>query len=225
MVRPAPADEAGMISDCYLLRSFNNSPQRPASPSTVADFMAVGFRRQGAERWRRHQIPPAMARQYADLGLSPVDAEVWGVVPEIVEAYLNVGVTEYEAWSWVQRGVMPHDVPRAQRPEPEDTPAPTSSRAEYRNGVTARDVDADPRMQEGEPDEPEDPDDPWAPEEEEPYGPQPDDFRWLSEQDLDEHDDDDDPWTAWNTRPGLGSTTACKVLPFRTRPPCDEPHF
>lgn len=68
-------------------------------------------------------------------------------------------------------------------------------------------------------------DDPWAPEGEEPYGPQHADHRWLSEQELDEHDDDDESWTAWNMRPGLGSTAACKVLPFRTRPPCDEPLF
>ena len=112
-----------MLNDCYLLRAHQTSTLDPQWG--VADYMAMGFRRQGAERWLQHDIAPHLARHYAELGLSPIDAESWGVVPAVVEGYLNVGVGQYDAWSWIREGVMPDDVPRA-RHDAEHDQAPTN---------------------------------------------------------------------------------------------------
>ena len=52
-----------------------------------------------------------MAREFADLGLSPRDATTWGLIPSLVEAYIEVGVDADAAAEWVRQSVMPHDVP------------------------------------------------------------------------------------------------------------------
>jgi hypothetical protein len=95
-----------MMHTAYSLLSYTN-PHWQGMPTPIEDYQAFGFRRQGAERWRRHWIPAHLAKQYAELGLSPVEANHWAVVPALVEAYLDAGVHDLTVREWVARGIMP----------------------------------------------------------------------------------------------------------------------
>lgn len=104
----------GMLNNVYMLRSYTDLDWQGEIPP-LEDYEAQGFLRPGAHRWRDHSIPPHMARHYADLGLSPLDAQVWGVIPAIVEAYLEVGVNDVTVVDWVREGFMPHEIPLRSR--------------------------------------------------------------------------------------------------------------
>lgn len=108
-VGPQRADVLDMLNNVYMLRSYTD-PQWQGSPAPVEDYEAVGFRRQGAQHWRCLWIPPHMARDYSQLGLSPSEAVNWGVIPALVEAYRDAYVNEGAVGEWVRRGIMPHEV-------------------------------------------------------------------------------------------------------------------
>lgn len=96
-----------MLHTTYMLRSYTDPQWHGGDPAPVEDYQAFGFQLQGGRVWKRHWIPAHMAREYADLGLSPTDAEAWGVVPALVEAYQNAGINVLTVREWVARGIMP----------------------------------------------------------------------------------------------------------------------
>lgn len=82
----------------------------PEEEDALADYLAEGFRRPGAVAWHRHRVLPAMARHFADLGLSPIEAWTWNVTPDLVEGYQQLGLRHYDAVGWINMRVWPSDV-------------------------------------------------------------------------------------------------------------------